>query len=87
MKWLSRISPAERLIDSGTKASPSTWLTTLRIGIQDLLIFILLAFAIYDYGWHRHNSGYTDGYWNGHRDGLQVQPKVWKTVAPRREID
>jgi len=83
MKWLSRISPQERLIDSGTTASRSV---SERInGIGKNILILLLAYMVaqgFIERTHQHGveAGYQWGYENGVEEGVKSCPRPYVPV-------
>jgi len=85
MKWLSRISPQERLIDSGTTASRSVSERIKDFG-KNVLILLLAymvaeGFLIRTYD-AAYDAGMNAGYEWGHGVGLQEGSELGCMVKP-----
>ncbi len=65
MKWLSRISPQERLIDSGSRESRSASV------IEKLGVVMLILYAGWLTGDKIYNMGHGDGIQVGYGAGMQ----------------
>ena len=85
MKWLSRISPQERLIDSGTTASRSVSERIKDFG-KNVLILVLAYMVMEGFVLRLAESAYDEGvdagYGWGHEVGLREGSELGCMVKP-----